>query len=368
LKTAFEGISKAYLNRHFNLINKKISSVRVLMANAVNFILRMDFLSIENISYNNSNTNALIDISFHQHQFEKIVIAGETGSGKSTLLQCIAGLLQPNSGNIFLNKERVTGPLEKLLPGHKHIAYLSQHFELRFNYKVYEQLEMYNQLNKASAENIYRICHVEHLLKRRVEELSGGERQRIALAKLLGTKPQLLLLDEPYSHLDAAHKKTIKQVIENISKELSITCMMVSHDAADSLSWADRITIIKDGAIVRFDKPQTIYYYPENEYAAGLFGEYNLLNKATTQCLFPNASKSSINKKAIIRPEQIIIVKEEFNALNGIVTNVSFHGSYHLVKVMVNNQELLIKTSQSNIAAGNTIFIQPTISNPVYVF
>ena len=256
----------------------------------------MSLLKVENISYYNGNANALNNISFNQNSFEKIVIAGETGSGKTTLLQCIAGLLQPQKGNVFINGERVLGPLEKLLPGHKQIAYLSQHFELRFNYKVYEQLEMYNQLDEKYAENIYRICHIEHLLKRRVEELSGGERQRVALARLLGTKPKLLLLDEPYSNLDAAHKKTIKQVIEDISKALAITCIIVSHDAADSLSWADRIIIMKDGSIIQDASPKEIYYTPFNEYCAGLFGDYNLLNEITAGYLFPNVDIFSIKK------------------------------------------------------------------------
>ena len=176
------------------------------------------------------------DINFSQQPLEKIAIAGETGSGKTTLLKMIGGLAQLDEGNIYYDGKRVLGPLERLIPGHPQIAYLSQHFELRNNYRVEEELESKNLLTQEAANNIYRICRIEHLLKRKTDQLSGGERQRIVLARLLTTSPKLLLLDEPFSNLDAIHKNIIKSVLLDIGTQLNTSCILVSHDAADTLS------------------------------------------------------------------------------------------------------------------------------------
>ncbi|MBS1627256.1 MAG: ABC transporter ATP-binding protein [Bacteroidetes bacterium] len=327
----------------------------------------MNFLSIENINYGYGNTNALHNINFYQNKFEKIVIAGETGSGKTTLLQIIAGLLQPATGKVLLEDERVLGPLEKLLPGNKNIAYLSQHFELRFNYYVHEQLEMANKLSNAQAEKIYSVCQIQHLLKRRVEELSGGERQRIALARLLSSSPKLLLLDEPFSNLDATHKSIIKKVIENIGKELEITCIIVSHDAADSLSWAERIIIMKDGIIIQDANPKEIYYHPINEYCASLFGDYNLIDTNNLKQLFPSQNILQTTKKILLRPEQFEITTQNNHSAKGIIQSIIFYGSYYMLNILISNTIISIKTLQQHYKINDTIFITLNANKLVYI-
>jgi iron(III) transport system ATP-binding protein len=204
----------------------------------------MALLEVAGIGKKGKEQFIVQNINFTQQLLEKIAIAGETGSGKTTLLKMIGGLAQPDEGTITFEGERVLGPFEKLIPGHPHIAYLSQHFELRNNYRVEEELESKNLLTDAAADNIYRICKIGHLLKRKTNELSGGERQRIVLAKLLTTSPKLLLLDEPFSNLDAIHKNIIKSVLLDIGTQLNTSCILVSHDAADTLSWADRILVL----------------------------------------------------------------------------------------------------------------------------
>ena len=294
------------------------------------------------------------DINFSQQPLEKIAIAGETGSGKTTLLKMIGGLAQPDEGNIYFEGERVLGPLERLLPGHPQIAYLSQHFELRNNYRVEEELESKNLLTEEAANNIYRICRIEHLLKRKTDQLSGGERQRIVLARLLTTSPRLLLLDEPFSNLDAIHKNIIKSVLLDIGTQLNTSCILVSHDAADTLSWADTIYVMKEGKIVEQGTPKKIYNEPINEYCAGLFGEYNLLNTKNVKQFFPNAADK---EQLIVRPEQFSITTESNNTAKGIVQAVYFFGSYYVVDVLVNGQLLRVRTGGKDLVVGDKIWV-----------
>src|SRR5438874_11816833 len=141
----------------------------------------MNLLKVSGVYRQEGNNLVVKDISFTQDQFQKIAIAGETGSGKSTLLKMIGGLVQPTSGAVYFENNRVLGPEEILLPGHPAIAYLSQHFELRNNYKVHELLSMANKITDEEADIIYNVCRISHLLNRKTDQLSGGEKQRIAM-------------------------------------------------------------------------------------------------------------------------------------------------------------------------------------------
>ena len=315
----------------------------------------MALLQVLNVSRNENGMAAVEKISFTQQRLQKIAIAGETGSGKTTLLKLIAGLIQPTSGEIKFEGKRVEGPLEKLLPGHPQIAYLSQHFELRNNYRVEEELEAKNLLTEIEADTIYNVCRIQHLLKRKTDQLSGGERQRIVLARLLTTSPKLLLLDEPFSNLDAVHKNIIKDVINDISVQMNITCIMVSHDAPDILSWAERILVMKGGQIIQQGTPEDIYRYPVNEYCAGLFGQYNLVNN--TIAFSGIAGERNDNKKILIRPEHLKFSKISDKAIQGVVQKILYWGSYYTIDVLIERQVVGIKTKYNHFTSGEIIYI-----------
>jgi len=306
-----------------------------------------DLCRIENGGFTVNNFNIT------QQKFEKIAIAGETGSGKTSVLKMIAGLVQPTSGNILFNNQKVIGPDEQLLPGHKAIAYLSQHFELRNNYKVRDLLDMANKMADEEAAKVYQVCEIEHLLQRKTDQLSGGEKQRIALAKLLIAKPKLLLLDEPFSNLDAMHRLTIKNVIERIGNELSITCMMVSHDAADMLAWADTIVVMKDGNVIQQGTASTIYYQPQNEYCAALFGRYNQLDAAVLNALGFDESFQS----AYIRPEQLKIVDEKQTGLQAKILNIAFCGMYFLITLSAQDKQVVVMSDVGHYEIGQSVNI-----------
>jgi ABC-type sulfate/molybdate transport systems ATPase subunit len=263
----------------------------------------------------------------------------------------IAGLIQPDEGEVLFEGERVLGPDEKLLPGHSRIAYLSQHFELRNNYKVGDYLEMASKMEEPERARIYELCQIDHLLKRKSDQLSGGERQRTALARLLTTSPRLLLLDEPYSNLDGIHKQTLKTVIDNIVEEGKTSCLMVSHDPADVLPWAEEVLVLKEGNVVQKAAPEKVYHQPVSEYAGGLFGDYNLLSSEQGLEIF---GLHGNGKRLFIRPEDIQLRKGESNDA-GLVSAVYFFGSYYELQVRFPGLTLLVKTGSPGHQKGDRV-------------
>jgi ABC-type sugar transport system ATPase subunit len=327
----------------------------------------MSFLIVNNITRVENGVTLLQETSFNQLAMEKIAIAGETGSGKTSLLKIIAGLLQPAGGQVFFNDEKVKGPNEKLLPGHPQIAYLSQYFELRNNYRVEEELDCKNLLSEEEANNIYEVCEITHLLKRKTDQLSGGERQRIVLARLLTTSPRLLLLDEPFSNLDMPHKNSIRRVIENIGEKLNITCMLVSHEPADTLSWADKIMVMKQGAIVQQGTPQEIYRHPDSEYSAGLFGHYTILSPLLA-AYFQSTFNLDIKKgKILFRPGQFTIAAPDEYPVQGVIRKIIYLGSSCLLSVQLLDQEILVQTLNCSYSINDKICVVPDITSACYI-
>jgi ABC-type sulfate/molybdate transport systems ATPase subunit len=279
---------------------------------------------------------SFLDVSLGHLRFTlakgwKMAVAGETGSGKTTLLKTIAGLAQRDKGELLFEGEKVLGPFEKLIPGHQGIAYLSQQFELPQHLRIEQVLEYANELPEAMAVALFQVCQIDHLMKRKTHQLSGGEQQRIALAKLLISSPRLLLLDEPFSNLDMIHKGILKSVIQDIGQRLDITCMLVSHDPLDTLSWADEILVMRNGAVLQQGSPTQVYLQPVDEYVAGLFGKYNMM------------------QGRIIRPEQIKVTnKSSPGALKAVVKNISFWGSFYETELVLETGPVLTAREWDN--------------------
>ena len=300
------------------------------------------------------------DITFTQQPLQKIAIAGETGSGKSTLLKMIAGLVQPDSGQILFEDKKVIGPDDKLVAGHPSISYLSQHFELPKSLRVEQVLTYANLLSDEFAETMYDVCHISHLLKRRTDQLSGGEKQRVALARLLTGSPRLLLLDEPFSNLDRIHKNILQSTIQAIGEELAITIILVSHDPSDTLSWADEIVVMRDGQVIQRGSPMMIYRTPVDAYVAGLFGKYTLLNKTQLASLSIRGSDSHV----FLRPEDFTLTNENAKSVTSKVKRVLFLGSHYEIETVVSGELITIRTIENNVAEGDTIHVS---LSPAYI-
>lgn len=310
----------------------------------------MNVLSVKEVSKKNS-VNA---VSFQLQHKHKIAVAGETGSGKTTLLKIIAGLVQPDSGAVLYKGEKVLGPQEKLLPGHPKIAYLSQHFELHNNYRVKEILEIAGKLSAERENEIFSVCDIAHLLDRKTTELSGGERQRISIARALITDPQLLLLDEPFSNADLLHKAVIKSVMQNIHDRLEVDMILVSHDPADILSWADEVFVMRRGNIVQRGTPFELYTKPESVYTAGIFGAYNICDAKTLGIV---QTKHDTKSTILLRPEDLKLTYLSKSKMEGTVTGVAFFGSYCELYVNVNGNFVTVRTDSVNHAKGEKVYL-----------
>jgi ABC-type sugar transport system ATPase subunit len=295
------------------------------------------FLEIKSLTKQVGDSIAVNNIYLSQEKFQHVVIAGETGSGKSTLLKLIAGLETPDVGSIFFCGEKVQTASETLVAGHPQIAYLPQHFELQKFLRVEQVLEYANRLSKKQADELFSICKIQHLLKRKTNELSGGEKQRIALCRLLIGKPTLLLLDEPFSNLDQILKITLKEVIEVLSTKLKISIILVSHDPDDTLPWGNYFFVLRNGAIVQQGTAKQIYSQPANEYVAGLFGKYSVIRK-----VFFTKSRVGARANEIVRPENFSIsMSPSKKSKRAKVSSIAYYGGYQLLSVEIGSFRVL---------------------------
>ena len=313
----------------------------------------MFLLEVCGVAKNHGGESVNATISFGLPKGQKLAIAGETGSGKTTLLKMMAGLMEPTTGSVLFNGDRILMPSEQLIPGHPKIAFLSQHFELRNNYRVEELLEMANKMEPARARYMCEICRIQHLLSRKTNQISGGEKQRIVLAQLLTTEPSLLLLDEPFSNLDKIHKQIMQDVISDIATHFDTTCVLVSHDAADLLPWANRMLLIKEGAIIRDDHPSTIFYTPQNEYEAELLGACNCISVGIFPIIKYLIPEANDNQQLFVRPSQLCLIKPSGNGFEGTIVGVAFCGSHYLIKLQINGLTLQVASLDANYTVGD---------------
>ena len=319
----------------------------------------MELLTVAGISLVENGVSVLQDINFSLQTGQKLALAGESGTGKSTLLQVIAGLIQPSAGEVRVQGSRVRGPAETLVPGHPGVAYLTQNSALPHSLRVEQVLRYANKRPEAEAQALYELCRIDHLTARRTDQLSGGEQQRVALARLLLGEPELLLLDEPFSNLDRVHKRQLQAIIAELGTRLGITCLLVSHDPADTLAWADEIVVLRRGRIVQQGPPAHIYHQPADEYTAALFGDYNLVRGADHRVLMPGRQGSRRVKShatgLLVRPEQLRLGPATGAGLVGTVRAVRFLGSYYEVEIELPETVVRVRAASADWAVGAAV-------------
>jgi ABC-type Fe3+/spermidine/putrescine transport system ATPase subunit len=262
-------------------------------------------LELKSISFSYGEKQILKDISFSLKQGEYLAVVGPSGCGKSTLLELIYGLLAPSHGEIFHREVKLLGPEFYLVPGEPFMKYLPQDFDLMPYISVAENVGKYlsNQDPKKKERRIRELLDVVEMgsyFNSKVKHLSGGQKQRVALARVLAKEPEILLLDEPFSHIDNFKKNSLRRSLFRYLKEQKVSCLVATHDTTDALSFADRTMVIDDCKIIANDIPSALYHRPKTKYIASFFGDVNqisgeLVDLDTRQdyLLYPNELRLS---------------------------------------------------------------------------
>ena len=239
-------------------------------------------VSIKDVSLNFGSVTVLKAFDLDIGEGEFIVLLGPSGCGKSTLLNCIAGLLEPSTGQIFINGKNVTWEE----PKDRGIGMVFQ------SYALYPQMTVEKNLSfglrvsgMAKAEIDKRVARaaeilqIQPLLQRKPGALSGGQRQRVAIGRALVRDVDVFLFDEPLSNLDAKLRADLRVEIKRLHQRLGNTMIYVTHDQIEAMTLADRIAVMKGGVVMQLDNPNEIYNRPQNKYVAGFIGspEINFL-------------------------------------------------------------------------------------------
>ncbi len=219
------------------------------------------------------NTTALHPLNLDIHDGEFLVILGSSGSGKSTTLNILAGLEAPTSGYLFFHERMVN----HVPPGKRDVALVFQNYALYPHMRVYDNIVFPLKIRKAgdSHQKVTKTAEMlgmVALLQKYPKELSGGERQRVALARALVRNPQVFLMDEPLSNLDARLRISARGELKKLQRERNITTIYVTHDQAEALTLGDRIAIMDKGRLQQVGTPNEVYEKPQNMFVAGFVG------------------------------------------------------------------------------------------------
>jgi len=225
----------------------------------------------------------LNDVNLSVRPGELLALLGPSGSGKTTLLRLIAGLDQPDSGNIQIDRADALGRK----PKERGVGFVFQHYALFRHMTVFENIAFSLRIRKAAkpevkarVEELLKLIQLESLAGRYPAQLSGGQRQRVALARALASQPRVLLLDEPFGALDAVVRRDLRRWLRQLHEEMNITTLFVTHDQEEAFDLADRVVIMNAGKICQEGTPIEIYRTPANAFVHEFLGESNILPAA----------------------------------------------------------------------------------------
>ncbi|MDO4690515.1 MAG: ABC transporter ATP-binding protein [Fusobacterium sp.] len=287
----------------------------------------MSSVTIKGVTKSFGNVKVLQEFNQKFEDGEFITLLGPSGCGKTTMLRLIAGFEKPSSGEIYIGDKLVSSDKDFVPPEKRGIGMVFQSYAVWPHMNVFDNIAYPLKIQKLAKDEIekrvlevLKIVHLEQYRDRFPSELSGGQQQRVALGRALVAQPEILLLDEPLSNLDAKLREEMRYEIKEITKKLKITVIYVTHDQIEAMTMSDRIVLINKGEVQQVASPQDIYSKPSNMFVANFVGKVDffkgrvendriLLNNGNGQSL-ANTSKFKGNVVVAIRPENAILAED----------------------------------------------------------
>ena len=298
-----------------------------------------------------------LNLDIHDKEF--VTLLGSSGCGKTTTLRLIAGFLEPTSGKVLLKGEDITG----VPPYKRPVNTVFQKYALFPHLNVFENVAFGLRLKKMDEETIRRkvrdmleVVGLKGFERRSIGQMSGGQQQRVAIARSLVNEPEILLLDEPLGALDLKLRKEMQLELKRLQREMNITFVYVTHDQEEALTMSDTVVVMDKGRIQQIGTPEDIYNEPQNAFVADFIGDSNILPAtmvedkvvkmlgAVWKCVDVGFGRNK-PVDAVIRPEDIDLVKPGEGVIDGVVTNLIFKGVHYEMEVLANNYELLVHST-----------------------
>lgn len=236
---------------------------------------------------------------------------GYSGAGKSTILKIIAGLTDPDAGQVFVGEQLAQRASEKLIPGHPDVKLVHQEYNLFPHVSLRQNIEYILRFFETNyrterTDELVELCQIAHVQHKVPRLVSGGERQRTAIACAIAEEPKVLLLDEPFSHLDLPNRKRLREVVVNMVQDAQMSCVFVTHDATDIMAVADRVGVLMGGQLAQVARPIDVFYGPLTRQIAELMGEINTMTWAQFEDLLANTDPILFADGGVgLRPNQV---------------------------------------------------------------
>lgn len=266
---------------------------------------------INQISKIYENGDGIHQISLEIRNGEILTLLGPSGCGKSTILRCLGGFQPVDAGNILIDGRDVT----ELAANKRPTSMVFQSYNLWDHMTVWENLAFGLKIRKLPKKEIQKkidamliLLKLPEVSRKYPRQLSGGQQQRIAIGRSLLLEPSVLLLDEPYSALDAKIRQQMREELKRIQRETGVTVVFVTHDQEEAMGLSDRIVVMNQGRIMQVDTPQNIYDHPANRYTASFIGDMNFLTEANGQVLAFRPEDMTLSAKQNGRPAEILAV------------------------------------------------------------
>lgn len=274
-------------------------------------------LSISKVSFGYKEKSVLNSISVDVSKGDCLSVVGGSGSGKSTLLKLIFGKMDVSSGSISWAGQKILGPKNKLVVGHDFMKYVSQEFDLMPYTSVAENIGTYlsnffPEEKKTRTNELLKIVELEEFSGTKVKFLSGGQKQRVALARAIANQPEILLLDEPFSHIDNFKKHSLRKNLFSFLNSNKITCIIATHDKEDVLPYADNMIILENKEVLVEGSPAVVYKNPKYPAVAAFFGDYSIINNI------------------IYYAHQVVVVRK--SALRAVTKKSFYKGDFYLIE------------------------------------